>query len=236
MQPKYHRVLIKLSGEALAGDEGFGINPTVVKSICKEVKKIWMQGVEIAIVVGGGNFWRGRFAEDMDKSSADYMGMLATVINAMALQDVMERMDMPTRVQSAIDMKTICEPYIKRKAIRHLEKGRVVIFAAGTGNPFFTTDTAAALRAVEIGADIILLAKNVDAVYSDDPLINPQATRYERLTYSEVIEKNLQVMDLTAITLCKENKMPIQVFGLANPENLVHAVDGEKIGTIIQGS
>jgi uridylate kinase len=233
MEPKYHRVLIKLSGEALAGEEGFGINPTVVEEICREIKKIALQGVEIAIVVGGGNFWRGRYAENMDKSSADYMGMLATVINAMALQDVLERLDLPTRVQSAIEMKTVCEPYIKRKAIRHLEKGRIVVFAAGTGNPFFTTDTAASLRAVEIDADIILLAKNVDAVYSADPVTHPDAVRYDSLTYQEVMDRQLKVMDLTAITLCRENHMPVQVFGLNDPKNLVKAVDGEHIGTLI---
>ncbi len=233
MAPKYHRVLIKMSGEALAGDEGFGINPSVVEQICKEIKRIALQGVEIAIVVGGGNFWRGRYAENMDKASADYMGMLATVINAMAIQDVLERLDLPTRVQSAIQMNTVCEPYIKRKAIRHLEKGRVVVFAAGTGNPFFTTDTAASLRAVEIDADIILLAKNVDAVYSADPAVDPDAVRYDKLTYEEVMEKQLKVMDLTAVTLCRENHMPIQVFGLNDPKNLVRAVDGEPIGTLI---
>lgn len=233
MGPKYHRVLIKLSGEALAGDEKFGINPPVVEKICREIKRIKLQGVEIAIVVGGGNFWRGRYAQNMDKSSADYMGMLATVINAIALQETLEDLDVQTRVQSAIEMRTICEPYIKRKAIRHLEKGRIVIFAAGTGNPFFTTDTAASLRAVEIDADIILLAKNIDAVYSEDPNINPDAKRFDHLTYEEVIEKQLQVMDLTAITLCRENHMPIQVFGLNEPSNLVRAVDGESIGTLI---
>lgn len=233
MRPKYHRVLIKLSGEALAGSDGFGLDPKVLERICKEIKKIALQGVEIAIVVGGGNFWRGRYAENMDEASADYMGMLATVINAMALQDVLERLDLPTRVQSAIAMNTICEPYIKRKAIRHLEKGRIVVFAAGTGNPFFTTDTAASLRAIEIDADVILLAKNVDAVYDKDPNIDPAAKRFSHLSYDEVIAQGLQVMDLTAITLCKENKMPIQVFGLKEPQNLLKAVNGENIGTFI---
>ena len=233
MGPKYHRILIKLSGEALSGSEGFGLAPDMLMEISREIKKIAMQGVEIAVVVGGGNFWRGRYGENMDKASADYMGMLATVINAMALQDVLERLDVPTRVQSAIEMKTVCEPYIKRKSIRHLEKGRIVIFAAGTGNPFFTTDTAASLRAVEIEADIILLAKNVDAVYDKDPNVHKDAQKFTQLTYQEVLDKELHVMDLTAITLCKENKMPVQVFGLTDPQNLMKAVAGEPVGTMI---
>lgn len=234
MEPKYTRVLIKLSGEALSGKDGFGLDSEVLSDICKEIKHIHEMGVEIAIVVGGGNFWRGRYGEGMDEASADYMGMLATVINAMALQDVLERQeDVPTRVQSAIAMNTVCEPFIKRKAIRHLEKGRIVVFAAGTGNPFFTTDTAASLRAVEIGAQIILLAKNVDAVYDKDPNINKDAVKFKELTYDQVINQDLKVMDLTAITLCKENKMPIQVFGLKNPQNLIKAIAGENTGTKI---
>lgn len=233
MEPKYHRVLIKLSGEALAGKEGFGLDSEILTNISSEIKKIHDSGVEIAIVIGGGNFWRGRFAQNMDKSSADYMGMLATVINAMALQDYLEKAGVPARVQSAIPMNTICEPFIKRKAIRHLEHNRVVIFAAGTGNPFFTTDSAASLRAIEIGAQVILLAKNVDAVYDKDPKLDKTAKKFRELTYDQVIEKDLKVMDLTAITLCKENKMPIQVFGLDNPKNLENAISGENTGTYI---
>ena len=229
----FKRVLLKISGEALAGEASRGLDFHVIGSVCDVVKKCVELGVQVGVVVGGGNFWRGRYAENMEKASADYMGMLATVINAMAIQDVLERLDLPTRVQSAIQMNTVCEPYIKRKAIRHLEKGRVVVFAAGTGNPFFTTDTAASLRAVEIDADIILLAKNVDAVYSADPAVDPDAVRYDKLTYEEVMEKQLKVMDLTAVTLCRENHMPIQVFGLNDPKNLVRAVDGEPIGTLI---
>lgn len=234
METKYKRIVIKLSGEALAGDVGFGIDPPTVQRICESVKKVFEQNVEIAIVVGGGNFWRGRFGEGMDKSTADYMGMLSTVINALALQDVLEQMGVPVRVQTAIEMKEVAEPYIRRKAVRHLEKKRVVIFAAGTGNPFFTTDTTASLRAAEIDAEIILLAKSVDAVYDSDPEINPDAKRYDHLTYIDVINQGLKVMDSTAITLCMDNNIPILVFGLDDPENILRAVSGEKIGTIIE--
>ncbi len=234
METKYKRIVIKLSGEALAGDVGFGIDPPTVQRICESVKKVFEQNVEIAIVVGGGNFWRGRFGEGMDKSTADYMGMLSTVINALALQDVLEQMGVPVRVQTAIEMKEVAEPYIRRKAVRHLEKKRVVIFAAGTGNPFFTTDTTASLRAAEIDAEIILLAKSVDAVYDSDPEINPDAKRYDHLTYIDVINQGLKVMDSTAITLCMDNNIPILVFGLDDPENIPRAVSGEKIGTIIE--
>lgn len=235
MKAKYHRVMIKLSGEALAGNDGFGINPSTVKKICTAIKSAYDLGIEIAIVVGGGNFWRGRQSDEMDKSTADYMGMLATVLNALALQDSLESMDVPVRVQTAIEMREIAEPYIKRKAMRHLEKKRIVIFAAGTGNPFFTTDTTAALRAAEIDADIILLAKNVDAVYDSDPNINPNAKRYSNLTYLDVINKGLKVMDSTAITLCMDNCIPILVFGLKDPQNILRAIMGEKIGTLING-
>ncbi len=234
MEPKYHRVLIKFSGEALAGNETTGLDPKTLESITNEIKKIYDLGIEIAIVVGGGNFWRGRYGENMDKTAADYMGMLATVINALALQDTFEKHGIPTRVQSAITMNTVCEPFIMRKAIRHLEKDRIVIFAAGTGNPFFTTDTAASLRAVEIGAQVILLAKNIDAVYEEDPNENPQARKFKELTYDEVLKRDLKVMDLTAITLCKENKMPIQVFGLKDPENLLQVLTGKNVGTLIR--
>lgn len=235
MDAKYQRVVIKLSGEALAGNQGFGIDPPTVRGICESIKEVYDYGVEIAIVVGGGNFWRGRFGEGMDKPTADYMGMLATVINALSLQDALEHMGVPVRVQTAIEMREIAEPYIKRKATRHLEKHRVVVFAAGTGNPFFTTDTAASLRAAEIDADIILLAKNVDAVYDSDPVTNPDAKKYDRLTYLEVIDQGLKVMDSTAITLCMDNNIPILVFGLNEPENILKAVKGETIGTIIEG-
>jgi uridylate kinase len=234
MKAKYKRVVIKLSGEALAGDNKFGIDPPTVQRISESIKEVFEQGVEIAIVVGGGNFWRGRSGEGMDKSTADYMGMLCTVINALALQDALEQMDVPVRVQTAIEMKEVAEPYIKRKAMRHLEKKRIVIFAAGTGNPFFTTDTTASLRAAEVDADIILLAKNVDAVYDSDPVTNPDAKKYERLTYIDVINQGLKVMDTTAITLCMDNDIPILVFGLDDPDNILRAVRGESIGTIIE--
>ena len=234
MEPKYKRVIIKLSGEALAGSAGHGIDTPTVQSICSQIKEVFELGVEIAIVVGGGNFWRGRSGEGMDKSTADYMGMLATCINALGLQDVLEEMDVPVRVQTAIEMKQIAEPYIRRKAIRHLEKRRVVIFACGTGNPFFTTDTTAALRAAEIDAEIILLAKSIDAVYDSDPLVNPDAIRYSELSYIEVLNQGLKVMDSTATSLCMDNHIPILVFGLNEPKNILRAIMGEKIGTIIQ--
>ncbi|MBC3796516.1 UMP kinase [Acetobacterium tundrae] len=234
MEPKYKRVIIKLSGEALAGSASHGIDTPTVESICRQIKEVFDLGVEIAIVVGGGNFWRGRSGEGMDKSTADYMGMLATCINALGLQDVLEEMGVPVRVQTAIEMKQIAEPYIRRKAIRHLEKRRIVIFASGTGNPFFTTDTTAALRAAEIDAEIILLAKSIDAVYDSDPLVNPEAKKYTELTYIDVLNKGLKVMDSTATSLCMDNHIPILVFGLNEPKNILRAVMGEKIGTIIQ--
>ena len=234
MEPKYKRVIIKLSGEALAGNAGHGIDTPTVQSICCQIKEVFELGVEIAIVVGGGNFWRGRSGEGMDKSTADYMGMLATCINALGLQDVLEEMEVPVRVQTAIEMKQIAEPYIRRKAVRHLEKRRVVIFACGTGNPFFTTDTTAALRAAEIDAEIILLAKSIDAVYDSDPLLNPDAIRYSELSYIDVLNQGLKVMDSTATSLCMDNHIPILVFGLNEPKNILRAIMGEKIGTIIQ--
>ena len=236
MEPKYKRVIIKLSGEALAGSAGHGIDTPTVQSICSQIKEVFELGVEIAIVVGGGNFWRGRSGEGMDKSTADYMGMLATCINALGLQDVLEEMEVPVRVQTAIEMKQIAEPYIRRKAVRHLEKRRVVIFACGTGNPFFTTDTTAALRAAEIDAEIILLAKSIDAVYDSDPLVNPDAIRYSELSYIDVLNQGLKVMDSTATSLCMDNHIPILVFGLNEPKNILRAIMGEKIGTIIQTS
>ncbi|KNZ41649.1 UMP kinase [Acetobacterium bakii] len=234
MEPKYKRVIIKLSGEALAGPDGHGINTSTVLTICEQIKEVFELGVEIAIVVGGGNFWRGRSGEGMDKSTADYMGMLATVINALGLQDVLEELGVPVRVQTAIEMKQIAEPYIRRKAIRHLEKRRIVIFASGIGSPFFTTDTTAALRAAEIDAEIILLAKSIDAVYDSDPLTNPEAKRYSELTYIDVLNQGLKVMDSTATSLCMDNHIPILVFGLNEPKNILRAIMGEKIGTIIQ--
>ncbi|MDN5312006.1 MAG: uridylate kinase, partial [Thermoanaerobacteraceae bacterium] len=212
-KPIYRRIVLKISGEALAGERGFGINQDTLNSIADQIKEIHDLGVEIAIVVGGGNIWRGRNSDQMDRATADYMGMLATVINALALQDALENRDVQTRVQTAIEMKEIAEPYIRRRAIRHLEKGRVVIFAAGTGNPFFSTDTTAALRAAEIEAEVILLAKKVDGVYDSDPVKNPNAQKFESLEYIDVLNRGLGVMDSTATSLCMDNKTPIIVFG-----------------------
>ncbi len=232
-KPEYKRVLLKLSGEALAGDKGFGINNDVVNDIAVAIKNIQEIGVEVAVVVGGGNFWRGRTSEGMDRTTADYIGMMATVMNAMALQDALENIDVATRVQTAIDMRQIAEPYIRRRAVRHLEIERVVIFGAGTGNPYFTTDTTAALRAAEMEAEVILLAKNVDAVYDKDPKIHDDAIKFTELTYMEVIQKELKVMDSTATSLCMDNKIPIKVFKLTT-ENIIRAVSGENIGTIVK--
>ncbi len=235
MQKHYKRILLKISGEALSGDKGVGISPVMLDGISGQIRKFTDRGIEVALVIGGGNFWRGRSSNEMDRSTADYIGMLATVMNALALQDTLERKGIPSRVMSALDMPKVAEPYIKKRAIRHLEKGRVVIFAAGIGNPFFSTDTTAALRACEIEAEIIFLAKNVDAVYSDDPKENPNAERFDELSYSEIIERDLMVMDQTAVTLCKENNIQILVFALNPPENIEKAMNGEKIGTIIKG-
>ncbi len=229
----YKRVLLKISGEALAGSKGTGINEDVVGQIGDVIAECVEMGAQIAIVVGGGNFWRGRSGEKMDRTRADHMGMLATVINALALQDSFERRGIPTRVQTAIEMNKIAESYIRGRAVRHLEKGRVVIFGCGTGNPFFSTDTAAALRAVEIDAEIILLAKRIDAVYDSDPEKNPDAKKFTELTYMEVLDRGLGVMDSTATTLCMDNNMPIRVFGLDDPENIKRALMGEEIGTIV---
>lgn len=232
---KYKRVLLKLSGEALAGKNGTGIDIETLGGICDKVKEIAELGVQVSIVVGGGNFWRGRRnGEQMEKTTADYMGMLATTMNALALQDALEARGMYTRVQTAIEMREIAEPYIKRKAAKHLERGRIVIFACGTGNPYFTTDTAAALRAAETEADVILLGKNIDGVYSADPRLDPTAVKYDEISYAEVLNKDLKVMDSTATALCKDNNIPLQVFGIADPENIVRAVKGEKIGTIVK--
>ena len=233
--PKYKRVLLKLSGEALAGKDGYGINAEVLEKLADEIKEIYDLGVEIAIVVGGGNIFRGIQGKSLkiDKATSDYMGMLATVINALALQNALEKKGIPTRVQSAIEMHQIAEPYIRRKAIRHLEKGRVVIFAAGTGNPFFTTDTAAALRAAEIGADILLKATKVDGIYDKDPNKNSNVKKYEKLSYKEALEKDIKVMDSTAFALCKDENIPILVFSIKEKGNLKKAILGEKVGTYV---
>jgi len=234
-KPMYKRIVLKISGEALSGEKGFGINQDTLNTIADQIKEIHGLGVEIAIVVGGGNIWRGRNSEQMDRATADYMGMLATVINALALQDALENRGVQTRVQTAIEMKEIAEPYIRRRAIRHLEKGRVVIFAAGTGNPFFSTDTTAALRAAEIEAEVILLAKKVDGVYDSDPVKNPNAQKFESLEYIDVLNKGLGVMDSTATSLCMDNKIPIIVFGINETGNIKKVVFGENIGTFVKG-
>ena len=234
MKPVYNRVLLKVSGEALAGEQRFGINEEMTRKVAKQVKEIHDLGVEVAIVVGGGNFWRGRTSKDMDRATADYMGMLATVMNSLALQDALLAIGVKARVQTAIDMTEIAEPYARRKALAHLEQGSIVIFGAGTGSPFFSTDTTAALRAAEMDVDAILLAKNVDAVYDKDPAIHADAKKFSRLTHMEVVEKDLKVMDLTAATLCKDNNIKIHVFGIAEDGNVMRAVLGEDIGTIIE--
>ncbi|EGK89409.1 uridylate kinase [Microcoleus vaginatus FGP-2] len=233
----YQRVLLKLSGEALMGSLGYGIDPVVVQSIAQEVAKVVSQGIQIAIVVGGGNIFRGVKAASagMDRATADYVGMIATVMNAITLQDALEQVGVPTRVQSAIAMQEVAEPYIRRRAIRHLEKKRVVIFGAGSGNPFFTTDTTAALRAAEIDAEVIFKATKVDGVYDSDPHLNPNARRYQTLTYAHVLNQDLRVMDSTAIALCKENNIPIMVFDLSVSGNIYRAVMGESIGTLVGG-
>ncbi|KUP08692.1 uridylate kinase [Bacillus coahuilensis m2-6] len=236
--PKYKRVVLKLSGEALAGDEGFGIKPTVIKSIAEQVKEIAELGVEVAVVVGGGNIWRGKIGSEMgmDRANADYMGMLSTVMNSLALQDSLEQLGIETRVQTSIEMRQVAEPYIRRRAIRHLEKGRVVIFAAGTGNPYFSTDTTAALRAAEIEAEVILMAKNnVDGVYSADPRIDKDAFKYDELSYLDVLKNELAVMDSTASSLCMDNNIPLLVFSIMEDGNIKKAVIGESIGTIVRG-
>lgn len=234
MEPKYKRVILKISGEALAGDEKFGLNQETIRIVARQVKEIHEMGVQVAIVVGGGNFWRGRTSKDMNKATADYMGMLATVMNSLALQEAIEAIGLQTRVQTAIEMKEVAEPYIRRKAVHHLERGKVVIFGAGTGNPFFSTDTTAALRAAEIDAEVILLAKKIDAVYSADPEVDPNAVRFDELTHYEVLEKDLKVMDSTAASLCRDNNITIHVFGISEEGNVMKAVCGEKIGTVIK--
>lgn len=236
--PKYKRVVLKLSGEALAGEQGFGINPSVIKSVAVQVKDLAELGVEVAVVVGGGNIWRGKIGEEMgmDRANADYMGMLATIMNSLALQDSLEQMGIETRVQTSIEMRQVAEPYIRRRAIRHLEKKRVVIFAAGTGNPYFSTDTTAALRAAEIEAEVILMAKNnVDGVYSADPRVDKNAKKYDELSYLDVLKEGLAVMDSTASSLCMDNNIPLIVFSIMEEGNINRAVMGEPIGTIVRG-
>ncbi|MDF1580379.1 MAG: UMP kinase [Desulfuromonadales bacterium] len=236
-QPVYKRILLKLSGEALAGTQGYGIDPEVIAGIAAEIREVVDFGVEVALVIGGGNIFRGVAAasKGMDRASADYMGMLATVMNSLAMQDALENAGVATRVQSAIEMQAVAEPYIRRRAVRHLEKGRVVIFGAGTGNPYFTTDTAASLRAMEINAEAILKATKVDGIYSADPTTHPDAVRYESLTYLEVLRNGLQVMDATATSLCMDNNLPIVVFDLTRSGNIKKVVLGEAIGTIVKG-
>ena len=231
---KYKRVLLKLSGEALAGEQKTGINADIIGKICDQVKNLIEMGVEVSIVVGGGNFWRGRYGLNMERTTSDYMGMLATAMNGLALQDALESRGIYTRLQTAIEMREIAEPYIKRKALKHLGKKRVVIFSCGTGNPYFTTDTAAALRAAETEADIILLGKAIDGVYSADPKVDKNAIKYDEISYLDELNKDLKVMDSTATALCKDNNIPIMVFGIAEPENMVKAVMGENVGTLVK--
>lgn len=233
ISPKYKRIMLKISGEALAGDKKNGIDADTLSRISDKISEVYKLGVEISIVVGGGNFWRGRSGKGMDRTTADHMGMLATVINALALQDALESRNIPTRVQTAIEMRQIAEPYIRRRAVRHLEKKRIVIFACGTGNAYFSTDTTAALRAAEVDAEVILLAKKVDGVYDSDPVTNPHAKKFDRLSYIDVLNLGLGVMDSTATSLCMDNKIPIVVFGLDQPENIVKVVLGEDIGTSV---
>ncbi len=231
---KYKRVLLKLSGEALAGDDKHGINAETLGKICDQIKNLIQLGAQVGIVVGGGNFWRGKYGHEMERTTSDYMGMLATCINGLALQDALEARGVYTRLQTAIEMREIAEPYIKRKAIKHLEKGRVVIFSCGTGNPYFTTDTAAALRAAEIDADVILVGKTIDGVYSDDPKTNPNAVKYDKISYLDILNKDLKVMDSTATSLCRDNNISLIVFAIDKPENMLKAILGEKVGTIIE--
>jgi len=233
--PAYQRVLLKLSGEALMGEQPFGIDPAVTTQIAKDIQEIQQLGVQTAVVIGGGNLFRGlaASAKGMDRATADYMGMLATVINALALQDALEHQGIATRVASAIEMRAVAEPFIRRRAVRHLEKGRVVVFAAGTGNPYFTTDTAAALRAMEMKADVILKGTKVDGIYTADPMTHPEATKFDEISYLRVLEQGLKVMDATAISLCMDNKLPIVVFNLRTPGNLRRVISGEPVGTTV---
>ena len=234
MSVKYKRVIIKISGEALAGSKGMGFDQSVLDGVVEQICKVHELGAEVAIVVGGGNFWRGRQGTEMERTTADHMGMLATVINALALQDAIERKGVPTRVQTALTITRVAEPYILRKALAHLDKGRIVIFACGTGNPFFSTDTAVALRAAEIGAEVILLAKNVDGIYDSDPKTNPNAKKYKEIKYLDFIKQELKAMDTAAVAICMENKTPILAFGLDENDSLVRAIQGEELGTWIR--
>lgn len=234
MKTAYKRILLKLSGEALAGERKNGVDAQIVANICDKIKEITEMGVQVSIVVGGGNFWRGRYGHEMERTTSDYMGMLATTINGLALQDALEARGIYTRLQTAIEMRQIAEPYIKRKAIKHLEKGRVVIFACGTGNPYFSTDTGAALRAAETESEVILLAKTIDGVYSADPKQDKNAVKYDEITYLDILNKDLKVMDSTATSLCRDNNIPLVVFGIDDPENIVKIIKGERIGTIVR--
>ena len=233
LTPKYKRVLIKLSGEALAGKAGHGLDEDVISRVVEEIKKIHEMGVEIALVIGAGNFWRGRQGQQMDRSTADHMGMIATVMNSLAMMEALERYGMPTRVQSAIAMNAVAEPYVLRRTIRHFEKGRIVIIAGGTGHPYCSTDTAAALRACEIHADVLLMAKNVDGVYDSDPKLNPKAVKYDHINYLDIVKKGIKAMDYTAATMCMENNIPALAFALDEEDSLIKAVCGQKIGTLI---
>ncbi|MDE6058905.1 MAG: UMP kinase [Clostridia bacterium] len=233
MQPKYKRILLKLSGEALAGEQKHGINAEVVAGVVDQIAKVHEMGVEIALVIGGGNFWRGRQGTNMDRATADCMGMLATVMNSLAMMDAIEKRGIPTRVQTALNMISVAEPYVLRKALRHFEKGRVVIIACGTGNPYCSTDTAAAQRACEIDADVLLMAKNVDGIYDSDPATNPKAKKYETLHFGDIVNKGLKAMDATAATMCMENNIPVLAFGLGEKDSILRAVCGEHIGTLI---
>lgn len=233
MKPKYKRILIKLSGEALAGREGHGLDENVISRVVSEIQRIHDMGVEIALVIGGGNFWRGRQGKQMDRTTADHMGMLATVMNSLAMMDALEQRGIPTRVQTALIMTSVAEPYILRKALHHFEKGRIVIMACGTGNPYCSTDTAAAQRACEIQADVLMMAKNIDGIYDSDPRVNPAAKKYDHINYIDVIKKGIKAMDATAATMCMENNIPVLAFALDEEDSLIKAVCGEKIGTVI---
>ena len=233
MQPKYKRVLLKLSGEALAGDQKFGLNEAVISEVVDQLVKVHNMGVEVALVIGGGNFWRGRQGTNMDRATADQMGMLATVMNSLAMMDAIEQKGIPTRVQTALNMISVAEPYVLRKALRHFEKGRIVIIACGTGNPYCSTDTAAAQRACEINADVLLMAKNVDGIYDSDPNKNPNAKKFDKLTFGEIVNKGLKAMDTTAATMCAENNIPVLAFALGEKDSILRAVCGEHLGTLI---
>ncbi len=236
MQPKYKRVLIKLSGEALAGKEGHGINENVISGVVDQIEAIKKMGVEVALVIGGGNFWRGRQGVKMERTTADHMGMLATVMNSLAMMDALEQRGIPTRVQTALIMTSVAEPYILRKALHHFEKGRVVIMACGTGNPYCSTDTAAAQRACEIQADVLMMAKNIDGIYDSDPKLNPNAKKYDHINYIDIIKNGIKAMDATAATMCMENNVPVIAFGLDEKDSIIRVVCGEKLGTVIDNN